>query len=96
MDLKTYLKPMTDAERDAFAKRCETSLGHLKNVMYGQKSCATDLAVHIHRETDGAVPRWVMRPHDWRKHWPELIGAPGAPDDEPSSAEPEQPVPQRA
>lgn len=27
----------------------------------------------------GAVMRWDMRPHDWRVHWPELIGADGAP-----------------
>jgi len=26
------------------------------------------------------IPRWDLRPDDWWKVWPELIGAEGAPD----------------
>lgn len=77
--LKTFLTPMTTDERDEFAKKCETTRGHLQNVMYGLKSCATDLAVHIDRESNGAVRRWELRPDDWHKHWPELIGIKDAP-----------------
>jgi DNA-binding transcriptional regulator YdaS (Cro superfamily) len=29
--------------------------------------------------TGGAVRRWEMRPDDWHKVWPELIGTDGAP-----------------
>jgi hypothetical protein len=79
MDLKTFLSPMTPEQREAFALRCETTKGHLQNVMYGVRPCATDLAVLIHRESDGSVPRWVLREKDWWKHWPELIGTDGAP-----------------
>lgn len=25
------------------------------------------------------VMRWDLRPDDWHRHWPELIGADGAP-----------------
>ena len=25
------------------------------------------------------VPRWTLRPEDWHRIWPELVGAPGAP-----------------
>lgn len=78
MDLKTFLADMDPDERDAFAKRCGTTLGHLQNVKYGTKSCATDLAVNIERESDNQVRRWELR-LDWWKHWPELIGAEGAP-----------------
>jgi DNA-binding transcriptional regulator YdaS (Cro superfamily) len=79
MDLKSFLALKSAAERDEFASRCETSRGHLQNVMYGWRPCATDLAVSIERESEGSVRRWDLRPSDWDKHWPELIGAKGAP-----------------
>ncbi|MDQ0068301.1 hypothetical protein J2W34_000075 [Variovorax boronicumulans] len=78
MDLKTYLSAMTKPERTVFAERCGTSLGHLHNVMYGLKQCATDLAVAIERESAHSVRRWDLRA-DWPRHWPELIDAAGAP-----------------
>lgn len=71
MDLKTYLNSLPAAERSAFADRCSTTLGHLKNVMYGIKSCATDLAVLIERESGKQVTRQDLR-SDWANHWPEL------------------------
>jgi len=80
MDLKTFIAPLTLEQRQDFAAKCETTKGHLQNVMYGLKSCATDLAVLIERHSDGAVRRWNLRPDDWFKHWPEIVGAPGAPD----------------
>lgn len=80
MDLKSYLSPKSTAERDEFARRCETTRGHLQNVMYGLKSCATDLAVAIERESEQQVRRWELRPADWHRHWPELIGTLNAPD----------------
>ena len=80
MELKAYLSPMTPDQRDDFAKRCESTKGHLQNVMYGIKSCATDLAVHIEKQSNGSVRRWELRRQDWHKHWPELIGTSGAPD----------------
>lgn len=79
MDLKTFLTPMGPEEREQFASRCGTTKGHLQNVMYGVRPCATDLAVHIERESAQAVRRWDLRPYDWNKHWPELIRAQGAP-----------------
>lgn len=73
MDLKTYLKSLPDeAAREAFAMRCETTLGHMRNVMYGYKPCATDLAVRIERESGRAVLRPELR-NDWVDHWPELV-----------------------
>jgi len=73
MDLKTYLKQMpTEADREAFAKRCETSVGHLRNVSRGDRPCATDLAVLIERESGGEVTRPELRA-DWANHWPELV-----------------------
>lgn len=78
MELKSFLAPMSVDERDQFALRCETTRGHLQNVMYGLRACATDLAVHIERESGYQVRRWELR-GDWWMHWPELIGLEGAP-----------------
>lgn len=33
----------------------------------------------IEAATDGAVKRWQLRPKDWHRIWPELVGAEGAP-----------------
>lgn len=74
MDLKTYLKSLPDdAARRAFAERVGSTIGHLRNVGYGYKPCATDLAVRIERDTAGAVRRPELRT-DWADHWPELVG----------------------
>jgi DNA-binding transcriptional regulator YdaS (Cro superfamily) len=67
MELKTYLKNLTDSQRQKFADRCETSVGHLRNVAYDCKSCAEKLAIAIERETDGAVRCEDLRPDvDWQ------------------------------
>lgn len=73
MELKAYLKSLPDEEsREAFALRCETTLGHMRNVSYGSKSCGTDLAVLIWRESGGLVTREELRPDDYWRHWPDL------------------------
>lgn len=33
----------------------------------------------IEAATSGEVKRWELRPDDWHKYWPELIGTEGAP-----------------
>jgi DNA-binding transcriptional regulator YdaS (Cro superfamily) len=72
MELKTYLAGLDVAAREAFATACGTTAGHMRNVMYGQKRCATDLAVRIERQSRGAVTRRELR-EDWPDHWPELV-----------------------
>lgn len=34
----------------------------------------------IQAATNGAVMRWDLRPNDWYRIWPEMIGTEGAPD----------------
>ena len=79
MDLKAFYSSLTAEQKDEFAKRCESTRGVIQNVMYGVRPCATDLAVSIERESAGQVRRWALRPDDWYRHWPELIGTEGAP-----------------
>jgi len=79
-ELKRYLRDLADEEeRKAFAVRCGTSLGHMRNVIYG-KPCSPELAAAIDVESGATVRRWHMRPADWHRIWPELVGAVGAPD----------------
>ena len=78
MKLKIYLAQLAPDAREAFAESCLTSVGHLRNVGNGYRTCGTDLAVLIERKSDLAVRRWELR-DDWFLHWPELIGAEGAP-----------------
>jgi hypothetical protein len=74
MDLKTFLSPMTQAERDAFARKCGTTRGHLQNVAYGKK-CGEKLAVAIEINSERTVTRPDLRPEDWPEIWPELAEA---------------------
>lgn len=45
----------------------------------GVRQVPIERCVAIERVTGGLVRRWDLRPDDWRRIWPELIGAPGAP-----------------
>jgi DNA-binding transcriptional regulator YdaS (Cro superfamily) len=77
VDLKTFLAGLADNDaRDAFAKDCGTTLGHLRNVMYGYKPCGPELAVSIEQQSGRAVTRRDLRPSDWERIWPELSKKP--------------------
>jgi DNA-binding transcriptional regulator YdaS (Cro superfamily) len=45
----------------------------------GERPVPIEKCVDIERVTDGAVMRWDLRPSDWHRIWPELIGIKGAP-----------------
>lgn len=67
MDFKTYWLALSSTERESFAAACETTTGHLRNIAYGDRSCAEKLAIAIERESDRKVTCEVMRPDvDWK------------------------------
>lgn len=72
MDLRTFFFAIPDEEREPFAKRCGTSLGHLRNVAYGYKPPGPTLAVAIERESKKKVTRQEMYPETFREIWPEI------------------------
>lgn len=85
--LKSFIKALPDeSAREEFAAKCGITLGHLRNVMYGLRPCAPELASTIERLTDCKVMRWDLRPDDWHRIWPELVGKKGAPKVEASKA----------
>lgn len=71
--LKAYLRSLPDeSARQAFARQCDTSLGHLRNVIYEPKKLPSpQLCVLIERHSGGAVTRQDLR-DDWLCIWPEL------------------------
>jgi len=67
MELKTYLETMSLEQREAFAGRCNTTAGHLRNISYGYKPCGESLAINIERESDAAVRCEELRKDvDWQ------------------------------
>lgn len=72
MDLKTLLSQKSTLERDALAAECETTRGHLQNVMYGLRSCSPELANALEQATGGQVTRQDLCPNDFWKIWPDL------------------------
>jgi hypothetical protein len=80
MDLKTFIKSATRAEREQLADACKTSVGHLRNIAYEceGKRCSVSLASDLERESrrlfgrHRVVTREDLIPDEWEKHWPEL------------------------
>lgn len=82
--LLALLNSLTKEERAQFAKDTGFSLGHLRNVAYGDKPCKPECASAIERESakfgvHRKVNRWDLIPDDWWWIYPELVGKEGAP-----------------
>lgn len=66
MKFKAYWLGLPVLEREAFAKKCKTSVGHLRNIAYGDKPCGESLAISIERESQRSVACEDLRPDvDW-------------------------------
>ena len=66
MTLSECLKTMDKEGLEAFAKRCGTSVGQLKQVAYGNRRASAGLAVCLDRETGGVILCEALRPDiDW-------------------------------
>lgn len=72
MDFKSYFFGLPPSARDDFAKKCETTVGHLQNVAYGFRSASPELAVLIESTSKKQVSRVEMFPHSFARIWPEL------------------------
>lgn len=81
MNLRTYLDERPRGGLTELAGKLGISTVYLSQLSVRQdgRVPSAELSVQIERVTDGDVPRWTMRPDDWWKIWPELIGRDGAP-----------------
>jgi DNA-binding transcriptional regulator YdaS (Cro superfamily) len=61
------------------AKSMQIAAPMLSQWASGSRPIPMERCTDIERATGGAVMRWDLRPDDWNRMWPELIGADGAP-----------------
>lgn len=78
--LREYLNSLGQSGQAAFAIECGTTIGYLRKALSVGVALNPLFCVSIERNSLGAVRRWDLRPSDWWKIWPELIGQPGAPE----------------
>lgn len=55
ISLKQYFSELNEKEKNSFAKSCLTTVGHIKQIMYGYRKCNPILAIAIDRESNGVV-----------------------------------------
>lgn len=78
MNLRAYLNQGGRGTASALARAV-----HVHAVLISQWSADRPVPLEhctaIEQATGGDVRRWDLRPDDWHRIWPELIGLPGAP-----------------
>lgn len=84
MNLRSFLDGMPRGGPAEFAERVGCSTVYLAQLAarQGGREASPQLAVVIERESNYSVRRWDLRPTDWHRIWPELIGIKGAPEPE--------------
>lgn len=78
MTLSEYFAATYGAQA-ALAKASTTPAPLLSQWASGARPVPVDRCAQLEATTGRQVMRWDLRPDDWYRHWPELIGADGAP-----------------
>lgn len=78
MELREYLSGRRGMAAE-LAEAVGESPAFISQVATSRRPCPAALAVSIEAASAGAVRRWDLRPDDWHRIWPELVGADGAP-----------------
>jgi DNA-binding transcriptional regulator YdaS (Cro superfamily) len=79
MQLKTYLADNPRGTGAALARALGVHPVMVSQWSVGAKAVPLERCADMERATSGAVSRWDLRPADWPRYWPELIGTAGAP-----------------
>lgn len=65
--LREFLNSLPTEEQEAFAKRCQTSIGYLRKAISAKQQLGADIVVSIERESLGRVRCEKLRPDvDWK------------------------------
>lgn len=82
MNLADYLSKPDAPSMAAFARDLGLNADQVRQWRHGHDDRKPSPAncVDIERATSRAVMRWDLRPDDWHRIWPELIGIDGAPE----------------
>lgn len=81
MDLRIFTTSLPRGEMSALASKIGISPIYLSQLAARQngREPKPALCVLIECATEMGVRRWDLRPKDWSRIWPELIGVEGAP-----------------
>lgn len=69
----------TPARRRQIAEALGIEEAYVYQIYTNRKTASPALARAWHEEEPGDA-LWDLRPSDWHRIWPELIGSPGAPE----------------
>ena len=65
-ELRAFLNNLPAAKREAFASRCDTSIGYLRKAISTKQLLRESLVIDIERESGGKVRCETLRPDvDW-------------------------------
>lgn len=78
MKLSDYLK-QERGRTSRVAGLAAIAPAFLSHMATGLRPVPAERAADIEKACAFAVRRWDLRPDDWHRIWPELIGAEGAP-----------------
>lgn len=78
MNLREYIQA-NRGKGTELAAALGISPSFLSQISSGHRQTSPRLCVQIELATAGAVRRWDLRPDDWHRIWPELVGVEGAP-----------------
>ncbi|MGF6806265.1 hypothetical protein OKW30_001391 [Paraburkholderia sp. Clong3] len=77
--LRIFLNSLLRDEQAAFAIACGTTIGYLRKAISTGTELGVPLCCDIERESAFRVTRFDLRPDNWHRNWPDLIGKPGSP-----------------
>src|SRR4051794_11851246 len=79
MNLKEYIAGSKRGTAKKLAESLGISQSYLSQMASGQSPISQERCVVIEQVTGGMVPRWELKPGNWHKLWPELVGTAGSP-----------------
>ena len=81
MNLDAYLSQPGSPSMAAFARDLGLNPDQVRQWRHGHdnRRPSPENCAAIEAATSRAVMRWDLRPDDWHRIWPELIGSKGAP-----------------
>jgi DNA-binding transcriptional regulator YdaS (Cro superfamily) len=80
MELRNFLAAAPRGAGIALARAMGVNPVMVSQWANGAKQVPLERCVDMERATNGAVGRRDLRPNDWQRFWPELIGTEGAPE----------------
>lgn len=54
-EILDYLRSLSPPEREAFAERCQTSVGYLRKAVSTKQQLGVELCIHLDRESGGVL-----------------------------------------